>query len=210
MEFNITNKFRDFQEWTISATDPRTKGWFLVDSPIPTMSGVASYLFMVWIGTKIMKNRKPFQLNGILVLYNLLLISLNLLIFLRLTAAAFNLRYNLFCQPCRQIWTQDELTMANGMWWFYFTRCLEFMDTMFFILRKKDKQLSFLHVYHHSTMFFLSWIGIKFYPTGSTFLPAVVNSFIHVVMYLYYCLTAIGPSMQPYLWWKKYLTLLQL
>ncbi|CAO1433370.1 unnamed protein product [Diamesa serratosioi] len=204
-------QFESFADYlNYHMTDPRTKGWFLVDSPVPTITGVALYLCMVWIGPKIMKNRKPFQLNGILVPYNLLMAALNLFICLRLTVAAFNLRYNLFCQPCRQIWSQDELTMANGVWWYYFSKCLEFMDTLFFILRKKDKQLSFLHIYHHSTMFFFWWIGIKFVPTGSTFLPAVVNSFIHVVMYSYYGLAAIGPHMQPYLWWKRYLTILQL
>ena len=28
-------------------------------------------------------------------------------------------------------------------------------------------------------------------------------------MYIYYGLAAMGPSVQPYLWWKKYLTKLQ-
>lgn len=38
----------------------------------------------------------------------------------------------------------------------------------------------------------------------------MINSFIHIIMYLYYCLSALGPSVQKYLWWKKYLTILQL
>lgn len=59
-------------------------------------------------------------------------------------------------------------------------------------------------------MFSLWWIGIKWVPSGSTFLPAMVNSFIHVLMYSYYGLTALGPSISKYLWWKKYLTILQL
>jgi hypothetical protein len=29
-------------------------------------------------------------------------------------------------------------------------------------------------------------------------------------MYLYYLLAACGPSLQPYLWWKRYLTTIQL
>ena len=33
---------------------------------------------------------------------------------------------------------------------------------------------------------------------------------VHSVMYLYYALAALGPWMRPYLWWKKYLTQLQL
>lgn len=57
--------------------------------------------------------------------------------------------------------------IVNAVWWFYFSKCLEFSDSFFFILRKKTNQLTFLHVYHHSTMFPLWWIGVKFVPSGS-------------------------------------------
>ena len=33
---------------------------------------------------------------------------------------------------------------------------------------------------------------------------------MHIVMYSYYFLAALGPKIQPYLWWKKYLTALQM
>ena len=39
---------------------------------------------------------------------------------------------------------------------------------------------------------------------------ALLNSIVHVIMYTYYGLTALGPSFQKYLWWKKYLTSIQL
>lgn len=39
---------------------------------------------------------------------------------------------------------------------------------------------------------------------------AMINSSVHVVMYLYYGLSALGPVAQPYLWWKKYMTAIQL
>ncbi|OWK02094.1 ELOVL7, partial [Cervus elaphus hippelaphus] len=39
---------------------------------------------------------------------------------------------------------------------------------------------------------------------------ALVNTAVHVVMYSYYGLCALGPDYQKYLWWKKYLTSLQL
>ena len=38
----------------------------------------------------------------------------------------------------------------------------------------------------------------------------MVNSFVHVVMYLYYTLSACGPRIRKYLYWKKYLTMLQM
>lgn len=44
---------------------------------------------------------------------------------------------------------------------------------------------------------------------GHGTLLGCINSFIHVIMYAYYMLSAI-PAMQKYLWWKKYLTIMQL
>jgi len=41
-------------------------------------------------------------------------------------------------------------------------------------------------------------------------LAALINSSVHVLMYTYYGLSALGPHMQEYLWWKKYLTRIQL
>lgn len=46
--------------------------------------------------------------------------------------------------------------------------------------------------------------------SSSAFLIGLINSFVHVVMYMYYGLAALGPQMQKYLWWKHYLTSLQL
>ncbi|CAJ0944418.1 unnamed protein product [Ranitomeya imitator] len=45
---------------------------------------------------------------------------------------------------------------------------------------------------------------------NSPFFGAHMNALIHVVMYLYYGLAACGPHLQKYLWWKRYLTILQL
>lgn len=44
---------------------------------------------------------------------------------------------------------------------------------------------------------------------GHGTLLGLINSFIHVLMYMYYMLSAI-PSMQKYLWWKKFLTQAQI
>lgn len=183
-------------------TDKRTRGWFLVDSPIPTLIFTAIYLYLVWLGPKLMAKRKPFQLKWVLLPYNLSMAALNLYIavqvksillhfaltkrfiifyrkplvdgsnldalFLQLLTASTRLRYSYICEPCRQRYHPDELQIADAVWWYYFSKLLEFCDTFFFILRKKDSQLSFLHVYHHSTMFGLWWIGIKWVPSGSS------------------------------------------
>lgn len=60
------------------------------------------------------------------------------------------------------------LQITDAVWWYYISKLFEFCDTFFFILRKKEQQLTFLHVYHHATMFSFWWIGIKWVPTGSS------------------------------------------
>ncbi len=45
---------------------------------------------------------------------------------------------------------------------------------------------------------------------STAFFGATINSSIHVLMYGYYGLAALGPQMQKYLWWKKYLTIIQM
>ena len=37
-----------------------------------------------------------------------------------------------------------------------------FFFQIFFVLRKKNSQVTFLHVYHHSIMPFTWWFGVKF------------------------------------------------
>lgn len=37
-----------------------------------------------------------------------------------------------------------------------------------------------------------------------------LNSLVHAVMYTYYLIAALGPKYQKYLWWKKYMTWIQL
>ena len=41
-------------------------------------------------------------------------------------------------------------------------------------------------------------------------LSGVINSFVHIIMYTYYLLAALLPQYQKYLWWKKYITTLQM
>ena len=48
---------------------------------------------------------------------------------------------------------QENPPIAFVLYVFYISKVLDFMDTVFIILEKKWKQLSFLHVYHHTSIF---------------------------------------------------------
>ncbi|XP_015373451.1 PREDICTED: elongation of very long chain fatty acids protein 4-like, partial [Diuraphis noxia] len=81
---------------------------------------------------------------------------------------------------------------------------------VFFVLRKKQSHVSFLHVYHHVNMVVTTWTFLRFIKVQQGAICGALNALIHSIMYSYYFLSALGPHMQKYLWWKKYLTRLQI
>ena len=84
----------------------------------------------------------------------------------------------------------------------------EFLDTFFFVLRKKNHSISVLHVVHHSIMPAATYFGVKFVAGGHGSFFGLLNTFVHIFMYSYYLLAALGPKYQKFLWWKKYLTVM--
>nr|XP_030726323.1 elongation of very long chain fatty acids protein 5 isoform X2 [Globicephala melas] len=113
-------------------------------------------------------------------------------------------QYNFFCQGTRS-GGEADMKIIRVLWWYYFSKLIEFMDTFFFILRKNYHQVTVLHVYHHASMLNIWWFVMNWVPCGHSYFGATLNSFIHVLMYSYYGLSSV-PSMRPYLWWKKYIT----
>ncbi|XP_072879996.1 very long chain fatty acid elongase 2 isoform X2 [Hemitrygon akajei] len=197
-----------FVDYLFGIRDPRVRGWALLDSYLPTLFLTLLYLSTIWLGTKYMREKPAFSLRGHLILYNLGVMLLSLYMFIELILASWEGGYNLQCQNLHSA-GQADIRVAKVLWWYYFSKAIEFMDTIFFILRKKNSQITFLHVYHHATMFNIWWCVLNWIPCGQSFFGPTLNSFIHVLMYSYYGLSTI-PSMQPYLWWKKYLTQAQL
>ncbi|PSN51612.1 Elongation of very long chain fatty acids protein 7 [Blattella germanica] len=83
------------------------------------------------------------------------------------------------------------------------------LERVFFVLRKRDRQVSFLHLYHHAGMFFMSYCSVKYAPGGHFTFVGLVNSIVHIIMYAYYLLVNIRPQYR-YAWWKKCITQIQL
>lgn len=190
--------------------DKRTDPWLLVYSPVPVALIFLLYLCVVWLGPRLMKHRQPVDLRAVLIVYNFAMVGLSAYMFHEFLITSWLSNYSYLCQPVDYSTSPLAMRMARACWWFFFSKIIELSDTIFFILRKKDNQITFLHVYHHATMIFNWWAGIKYLAGGQSFFIGLVNTFVHIIMYSYYGLAAIGPHMQKYLWWKKYLTSLQL
>ncbi|XP_028412916.1 elongation of very long chain fatty acids protein 4-like [Dendronephthya gigantea] len=199
----------EYYNWLESISDPRTKDWFLVSSIFSPLSACSLYLLVVNIGPRFMEKRQPFETKIPMALYNFGATALSWYCFTELLIGSWNAGYNYICQRVIVSNEPQHLQIAKVLWWFYVSKYYEMLDTVFFILRKKPNQITFLHVYHHTTILGLWWIGIKWVPGGSSFFSSMVNSFVHVVMYTYYGLS-VFPTLRRYLWWKRYLTQLQL
>ncbi len=132
-----------------------------------------------------------------------------------MTIEAFILAYRsgYTITPCLP-YNKENPPLANLLWLFYVSKIWDFWDTIFIVLGKKWNQLSFLHVYHHTTIFLFYWLNANIFYDGDIYLTILLNGFIHTVMYTYYfiCMHTkdkkAGISLP--IWWKPYLTMMQL
>ncbi|VDI18413.1 fatty acid elongase 3 [Mytilus galloprovincialis] len=206
----VVYNVRHFYHLAMSKGDPRVNDWLLMETPIPVVIIFVSYLLMVKFGPKLMEHRKPLQFHNVLIAYNLFMVLLSAYMFYEFLMSAVLAGYSIRCQPVDYSNNPIAIRMAKVCWLYFFSKIIEILDTIFFILRKKDQQITFLHVYHHSTMLLNWWLGVKYIAGGQSFFLALLNTFVHILMYGYYGLSALGPHVQKYLWWKKYITKLQL
>ncbi|CAM9849118.1 unnamed protein product [Chrysoparadoxa australica] len=112
-------------------------------------------------------------------------------------------RFFILCDPRND---QDGQAMAKLFSIFFLQKFLEFADTYFFILRKSFRQVTFLHLFHHSSITVVVGSALPFDFAGDLYAPILLNSLVHVLVYLHYMLASMGIQA----WWSPFLTALQL
>ena len=55
---------------------------------------------------------------------------------------------------------KDVPWIRHAMWVYWLSKLYELLDTVFMILRHKRRQISFLHVFHHSSITIVSRLGL--------------------------------------------------
>uniref|UniRef100_T1KD09 Elongation of very long chain fatty acids protein n=2 Tax=Tetranychus urticae TaxID=32264 RepID=T1KD09_TETUR len=168
-------------------------------------------IFVKYLGPAIMSKRAPYDLRSTIFWYNIALVILNGLFFIY---SAMFTRFGIRTWQCNPIdpsqWDNEMKLKLSVAWIFVMSKFVDLLDTIFFVFRKKYNQVSALHVIHHSLVPINCWMGFKYVPSESAAFMPFLNSFVHMVMYTYYALSTLGPKVTPYLWWKKYLTQLQI
>ncbi|XP_030562528.1 elongation of very long chain fatty acids protein F-like [Drosophila novamexicana] len=185
----------------------------LTFSPWPVTLIVTGYLlFVLKLGRLFMANRAPYDLRGVLKVYNLIQIVYNGSLFLLATFAFVVIRpYDI---KCIMVLPQDNpfKTVEHVLTYAYFlNKILDLLDTVFIVLRKNYRQVSVLHVVHHAAMVLAVYSGLRFYGYGGHFvLTGYLNVFVHCVMYIYYYISSQSQAVKQSPWWKQYITIIQM
>ncbi|KYN15373.1 Elongation of very long chain fatty acids protein 4 [Trachymyrmex cornetzi] len=103
------------------------------------------------------------------------------------------------------------LQMLETLWWVLMLKLFDLVETVVFVLRKKDRQISFLHTYHHVSTFIYVWLMLSYFSHSFNTVSMPLNCSVHVIMYSYYFLSTFGSNMQRILLpVKKSITTLQM
>ncbi|KAJ8668996.1 hypothetical protein QAD02_000255, partial [Eretmocerus hayati] len=176
---------------------PRTNDWALIANPLYVFGTLLAYLFFVlkW-GPRYMKNRKPYSLKTFLFCYNVFQIVSNAYIAYTFFNSGWSTEYTLGCEPARYTSRPIDVRMANISKWAFLVKMIDLSETVVFVLRKKQNQISFLHVYHHVSTVVVSYFFLKYATTGMVTMQILLNGNVHVIMYSYYLLASLGPTAQ--------------
>lgn len=148
---------------------------------------------------------KPFELKKVVIVHNATLSILSAVLWIALASElkvliSNNGFFNVYCD------VQAEFTKGRVYLYYYINyifKFVELLDTVLLVLR--GKPTPFLHVYHHAATLVLCWSQLRA-QSCVQWIPIVINLWIHIIMYMYYALHAMGRK----IWWKKYLTMLQI
>ncbi|KAL0277861.1 UNVERIFIED_CONTAM: hypothetical protein PYX00_004992 [Menopon gallinae] len=213
MALLLKTMYHLYQKAVIESSDPRTRNWFMTGSPIPCIILLLCYNYFVQkLGPELMKDRKPFNVDRLIQIYNIIQVLLCSWLVIECFMECYGPTgsYSWTCEPIDYSESPKALKVAKFVWIYFMLKISDLLDTIFFVLRKKNSQITFLHIYHHTGMVMLGWGGTTYLPGGHGVFLGFINSFVHCVMYSYYFLTNYNPELKKNLWWKKYITQLQM
>ncbi|EXB97331.1 Elongation of fatty acids protein 1 [Morus notabilis] len=173
----------------------------LGSTPLFVFLTVFSYLSLTFLLSRsTLSPLIPKLLKPITAVHSLLLFSLSLIMAVGCSLSILSVS-NLHRIICFPKGMQPSGPLFFWAHVFYLSKLLEFGDTALIILGGSIRRLSFLHVYHHATVVIMCYLWLR---TAQSLFPValVTNATVHVIMYGYYFLCAMG--IRPK--WKRAVT----
>ncbi|XP_037937008.1 elongation of very long chain fatty acids protein F-like [Teleopsis dalmanni] len=159
-----------------------------------------------------MSKRNPMNIKSMILMYNFAQVVLNgILAFWGLYRLIVLRPYDsLLCMTIQKDNTEAASVELRIVYSYLLLKMLDLMDTVFFVLRKSTKQITFLHVYHHIMVALGSFLYARYSPGGHILVILILNSIVHVVMYFYYLMSALRLKYFNVDGLKRYITQIQI
>jgi hypothetical protein len=80
-----------------------------------------------------MKEREPFDMKPLLFVFNAFIVVFNFWMLWEMSFGMVDANYNFICTPMKYSYDPPQLRIANAIWWYYFSKFIEFSDTVSFV-----------------------------------------------------------------------------
>jgi len=138
--------------WALAKQDPVSMGYPLMN-PLVSLAIIFAYLITIWLLIQVMSRReKPLNVYYLALIHNIVLTFLSLYMCVEIIRQALLNKYSFWGNGI-DYKSPYVYGMANVLWIFYFSKTLEFLDTIIMCLKKKLSSSIFL-------TFISSWIYI--------------------------------------------------
>ncbi|XP_039483226.1 elongation of very long chain fatty acids protein 7 [Drosophila santomea] len=161
--------------------------WYMI-----TVLGLYLY-FVTKAGPHFMEWRKPYELKRLILVHNFIQVVSCIYVIKEVLLITDNTIY--FFWKCRDVGSSPELVRRyyNLAYFLFWLKISELIETVIFVLRKKQNQVSRLHLFHHFSTVTLVYILINLNENGSAaYFCVFLNSIVHVIMYSYYFVAAVA------------------
>ncbi|KAG7208151.1 hypothetical protein KM043_009718 [Ampulex compressa] len=161
---------------------------------------IFSYLyFTLCCGPRFMKDREPYSLKTFIKYYNIFQIVANAIMAYQGYNIILPWNPEIFCKPLQDVNPDQYQMFTTLMWYLMVVKLIDFIETGVFVLRKKNNQITFLHLYHHVSTVLIAWVTGLYFPGALSAFGVSLNSTIHVLMYTYYLSSSFGTTWQKIL-----------
>ncbi|KAL6254964.1 hypothetical protein P5V15_014306 [Pogonomyrmex californicus] len=194
----------------VELSHPRTREWQILSPYLILLITLGYIYFILYAGPRYMKNRPPYKLRNFILLYDFIQIVTNAWFVMELLSVGVFTKYVPICSNS-MFDASDATKILNLTWWIILLKLFDYVETCVFVLRKKQNQVSTLHVYHHVSNVTFVWYFLKYSFDERGGFIICINCAVHVIMYIHYFMAAWNPKLQRMiLFIKPFITRLQM
>ncbi|XP_017881099.1 elongation of very long chain fatty acids protein 1-like isoform X2 [Ceratina calcarata] len=157
-----------------------------------------------------MKDKPAYNFRTFIMFYNIFQIAINTWAVYSLVEAGWFRDHVFTCKPADYSVNPQNTKFSNITWYILCLKLIDYVETILFVFRKKQRQVTFLHLYHHISTAYFFWIFLKYYCSAIPIIVLGVNCAVHVIMYTYYLLASFQSTQRISNFIKPSITIIQM